>query len=281
MFRLFSQPHPIVERSRSTFLLCAGAGLFVGLFLMIFQPFGSYNIHSPDKWIMPWVYGVITGGVLLIHYFVYPRLFPRFFSEENWTVGRNILLILAHFLAIGSLNYLYYALRFEDSFQFSHLITMIGFTLLIGIFPTTAFTLTEYVRKLKRYSNPPQPEPLSTQEVIADTFHTLQLTAENEKDTLTLPVTDLLYMESADNYSEVVFREGYTLRRELIRSSLSRLETQISYDFITRCHRSFIVNLHQVEHVTGNAQGYKLHLKHGDKPISVARKYSTLVEHFK
>lgn len=272
----------MVERSRSTLLLCAGAGLFVGLFLMIFQPFGSYNIQTPDKWLMPWVYGAITGGVLFTHYFIYPRLFPRFFAEENWTVGRNIGLVLGHFLAIGSLNYSYYALRFEDSFQFSHLLTMMGFTLLIGVFPTTAFTLTEYVRKLKRYSNPPQPEPLTTQEVIADTFHTIQFTAENEKDTLTLSLTDLLYIESADNYSEVVFQEVNTLRRELIRSSLSRLETQVSQEFITRCHRSFIVNLHQVEQVTGNAQGYKLHLKHGDKPIPVARKYSALVtEHFR
>ena len=61
----------------------------------------------------------------------------------------------------------------------------------------------------------------------------------------------------------------------LLRSSLSRLEAQIiDRSNIVRCHRSYVVNLDRVERVTGNAQGYKLHLFGGQFQVPVARRYN-------
>jgi DNA-binding LytR/AlgR family response regulator len=41
---------------------------------------------------------------------------------------------------------------------------------------------------------------------------------------------------------------------------------------IYRCHKSYLVNLAKVNHVSGNAQGYKLHLKDVEDQIPVSRK---------
>ena len=62
--------------------------------------------------------------------------------------------------------------------------------------------------------------------------------------------------------------------KPLLRSSLSRLEKQIDQPHIVRCHRSYVVNINRVERVTGNAQGYKLHLFAGQFLIPVARQYN-------
>lgn len=277
MFSILAQPHPRFERDVATWWLCVGAGLFVGLFIVIFQPFGTDRVIMPGKYLFLAGFGLITSLVLVTNYFALPALFPAWFREERWTVGRNIVFVLGHFLGIAVLNYFYTTSVFGISRHIPGLLSMIGFTLIIGVFPTTAFTITTYVKKLKKYSQPPQPEPLSPQELATETQQYIQFTAENGKDQLRLPVTELLYIESADNYSEIVFQENEQLRKELLRSSLSRLETQISYDFIVRCHRSYIVNLHRVERVSGNAQGYKLHLRSLDMPVPVARKYSELV----
>jgi DNA-binding LytR/AlgR family response regulator len=43
------------------------------------------------------------------------------------------------------------------------------------------------------------------------------------------------------------------------------------YSMIYKTHRSYLVNLNYVEHVTGNAQGYKLHLNSHEEKIPVAR----------
>ncbi len=72
----------------------------------------------------------------------------------------------------------------------------------------------------------------------------------------------------------VVYLKNGQPVKPLLRSSLSRLEGQINRPDIVRCHRSFVVNLDRVEKVTGNAQGYKLHLLDGQFQIPVARKYN-------
>ena len=65
------------------------------------------------------------------------------------------------------------------------------------------------------------------------------------------------------------------LRKHLLRSSLSRLEEQISQaGTIRRCHRSYIVNLAQVSSISGNAQGYHLHFRDCDEEVPVGRSYA-------
>ena len=116
---------------------------------------------------------------------------------------------------------------------------------------------------------------------------TLTLIADNEKDVLKLQPDDLLFIESSDNYCTIVHLKDEPvgagkLLKPLLRSSLSRLETQINRPHIVRCHRSYVVNLNRVERVTGNAQGYKLHLLNGQLQVPVARKYNdTLVTELK
>jgi DNA-binding LytR/AlgR family response regulator len=102
----------------------------------------------------------------------------------------------------------------------------------------------------------------------------LTLIADNEKDVLSFLVADLLFIESSDNYCTIVYLKNGQPAKPLLRSSLSRLESQINAFNIVRCHRSFVVNLDRVERITGNAQGYKLHLLSGQFQVPVARKYN-------
>ncbi|MFC0185517.1 LytTR family transcriptional regulator DNA-binding domain-containing protein [Pseudarcicella hirudinis] len=76
----------------------------------------------------------------------------------------------------------------------------------------------------------------------------------------------------------MVYEKDGQVYKELIRSSLSRLEGQIDNPEIVRCHRSFIVNLSKVASVSGNAQGYKLKLKGYEMLVPVARKNSDIVK---
>jgi DNA-binding LytR/AlgR family response regulator len=104
------------------------------------------------------------------------------------------------------------------------------------------------------------------------------LIAENEKDKFKLKINQLLYIESADNYSNVVyFGEAGQRKKELIRSSLKRLEGQLNNENIIRCHRTFIVNLINVKIVGGNAAGYKLYFDTSDETIPVSRNYIPIV----
>jgi hypothetical protein len=275
------QPFPASEATGRTLLTSAAAGLFIGGFLVVFQPFGAHEWESPLKVPILAGYGVVTFVLLVVNQSLLPTVLPRFFEEKNWTVGREIVGTCWNIVSIGLANYAYNGVVFGDpggrGFWLTHLGAMLAITALIGVFPAVGLTLFKYLRYLNRYAQPPQPAPLTAAERAADRVLTVELLAENGKDRLLLPLADLLYLESADNYSEVVFEKGGLVKKELLRGSLSRFESQVPEGVVVRCHRSYLVNLHRVQRVTGNAQGYKLHLRGLPTPIPVARAYSEVV----
>ncbi|CCH56861.1 response regulator receiver protein [Fibrisoma limi BUZ 3] len=299
MVRLFSQPYPIDDDPLRQLRRAAVIGLFVGLFLVAFQPFGLSNWQTPHKVLKIAGFGLVTFFITAFNFIVWQRLFPRQFTENHWTVGREILLVTGNILliAIGNRFYLEWLLgEGEDSgLSWS---AMVLITFLIGLFPTTGAVLLSYIARLRKYTREAAELPVHGTdetpaiEAIPASGSQLTLLAENEKDSLTFPVADLLYIESSDNYCTVVYLKADssgTLQpvKPLLRSSLSRLESQIHQSYtvrkpLVRCHRSFLVNLDRVERVTGNAQGYKLHLLGGQFQIPVARKYNdTLVAELK
>ncbi len=207
-------------------------------------------------------------------------------------MGREIGFVLANILSIAVVNQLYLnwllGAGVEGMFDWTGMILI---TFLVGIFPTAGSVIGQYIRQLKKYQQgaaelaaQAQSTPLPFS-LIAPHPHSvlptpipLLLVADNEKDSLTVPATSLLFVESSDNYCTVVYLKNELPVKMLLRSSLTRLEGQVRQvvgegQFI-RCHRSYLVNLNQVERVTGNAQGYKLYLGGGQFQVPVSRQYN-------
>ncbi|WP_234736179.1 LytTR family DNA-binding domain-containing protein [Tellurirhabdus bombi] len=286
MFSVLRQPYPVEEPRRQRWRKAFFIGLFVGVFLLIFQPFGLAEWATPNKIAKVLGFGLITFVVTAINFFVPPLIAPRLFTDQHWTVGKEITWVILNILLIGVANRLYLAWLIGD-YTHGSWIGAILVTFIIGIFPVTASVVLGYIVKLKKYTNSAASLPVHEATEINDpTVRVMPLTlvAENEKDLLTLLSSDLLFIESSDNYSTVTYLKNGQPTKLLLRSSLSRLEGQLAdqagseglsmQEAIVRCHRSYIVNLAKIEKVTGNAQGYKLHLLEGQFQIPVARKYN-------
>lgn len=278
MFKLLSQPYPNGFSSWQRSLVTAlGAGTFIAFFLIFFQPFNLNEWQNPNKNIYLLGFGLVTVLMLLLQWLVLPSIFKKTYSEIHWTVGKHILSNILTIALISLGNITYNFLIFGGG-ETSGIWGMVVATMAIGIFPTFAITYINYAHNLRKYSSFEAQIPIqSIEEKTLETNTNITFIAENEKDKIQVSVADLLYIESSDNYATIVFWKKDKLQKELIRGSLSRLESQISQNFIQRCHRSYIVNLHQVVSVSGNAQGYKLHFENTDLLVPVARKYASLV----
>jgi hypothetical protein len=296
MFNLVNQPYPSTNPPLQELRKAALIGAFVGLFLLVFQPFGINLWDTPNKPLKILGFGAVTFGITAINFIIWPLLFPKLFAEQNWTIGREILFVITNVLLIAIANRLYLAWLLGPSEESGlNWLNMILVTFLIGIFPVTGLVLLNYIRQLKKYSrsaadlpvhnsNADQLPAVSTRvaEILDLPDATVTLVADNEKDKLVLLIESLIFIESSDNYCTVVYLKNGQTAKPLLRSSLARLEKQIAQPHIVRCHRSFVVNLNRVERVTGNAQGYKLHLTGGQFQIPVARQYNeTLVAELK
>lgn len=293
MLNLLQQPYPSSDLSvRQQLLRAAAIGGFVGFFLLIFQPFGL-NIWQTDyKELKIAGFGLISFVITFTHFFVWPRLLPHLFNEKDWTVGKEVLHIVSNILLIAVANryYLTALVQQESTWRVWGWVLLITF--LIGIFPTAGIVLGNYIIQLKKYST--SARQLSVHSTATDIVRPqhpiispITLIAENEKDSIVIPEPDeLLFIESSDNYCTVCYLKDNAPVKALLRSSLSRIESQLlatdSRQSFIRCHRSFIVNIEQVERITGNAQGYKLHLFNGQLRVPVARKYNdTLIAELK
>lgn len=132
-------------------LIVVGSGAFVSLFLIIFQPFGSYEWQNPDKNLLLAGFGLITSFCLSISLFLLPKVFVEYFTEEVWTTRREITHSVSTILLISIGNYLYSSIGLNSDFRFSlnHFLFMIWATFLIGLFPSSFLTFYRFQRNQK------------------------------------------------------------------------------------------------------------------------------------
>ena len=89
---------------------------------------------------------------------------------------------------------------------------------------------------------------------------------------VTLHVADLLYLESVGNYVKVCHLVDGVARYEMLRVTLRQIEDVLQpYTMIVRCHRSFLVNLKQVEQIVSQSGAMQLLIRHCNDQLPVSR----------
>jgi hypothetical protein len=98
-------------------------------------------------------------------------------------------------------------------------------------------------------------------------------------ETVSLQVSNLLYVEAVGNYVKVYhFREG-TVSTDMLRATSKQIEDELrEYPLIVRCHRAFLVNLSQVEQVVCKSGSMQLVMKHCPETIPVSRSKVSLIK---
>ena len=95
-------------------------------------------------------------------------------------------------------------------------------------------------------------------------------------ETVTLRVTDLLYLEAVGNYVKVFHLEKGQVKTDMIRATSKQMEEDLRpYPMIVRCHRAFLVNLQQVEQIISKAGTMQLFIKHCNDYLPVSRSHTT------
>lgn len=245
----------------------------MALFLIVFQPFGTREFQFEHKYLFLAGYGVVIAAMLWLGSNVPLWLFPKQFEEERWTVGKQILFAALLFTFVFAACYAYKDLALGHPISWRGFFGFLPFAFSVAIFPIAGLVLVSYVYQLRHYSRLANEANVQIHAIpFSAVPKTAVLTDENGKAILELPPSQLLYLQAADNYVEVVYLEnGQQPRRAILRNTLTVLETHLVEMGLCRCHRSYLVNLGQVERVSGNAQGYRLHFSNLDHSVPVAR----------
>ena len=275
------RPFPYSETATAKIRIAVLFGLFVFLFLAFFQPFGIEDIEG-EKYLYLSGFGIVTFTAMMITFFVLPLIFTSFFNLDNWRVKNHILFTLSNVLLIALFNWLYNNQAGVKTSEYNDLPSFLVITAGVGVIPVVILTMYIERRLLKMHNEVALDVSNQIEKQRGESINedSIILVSENSNESLQLPQSQLICIGSEGNYSKVYFRDDGKVEERMMRIPLKKLEAELGkYKKIIRCHRSYIINLQQIEYVSGNARSYKLHMVELDFTIPVSRSFpKTIIE---
>ena len=270
------KPYPLLETTKDKLLLAFSFGIFVYLFLLVFEPFDADKITN-NKSLFLSGFGVCVFTGLVINYFILPYIFPIVFNPEKWQIKKEILYIVFSFTIIAIFNYSYNTIIGKDISQYRSLFNFLGITVAIGMFPVVILTfLIERNLNKKNTSNAEiLSKYLTDKKAVSKEPIQIQIESEALKSKpLGINLNDFVFAKSDNNYSTIFYFNDNELKHQLLRLSFRNLEDQLSeFKNIIRCHRSYIVNKHKIKSVKGNARSLLLEIENYQGVIPVSRNF--------
>ena len=267
---------------------------FTTLALAVFKPFGldawqwQGYMHLTNIFVLGVIVCLLTDAVMkhLIHI---PVCMDDSRRDVNYFIRRNLYFQIINTLLVTLMICLYRHFVMSESIPANHLswsnffqtLLIIAFcSFAIGLYWRFKFRsrylaaeleetrlLNEQLKKLQTSEQDIQP----TQE--DDTNPVSQITLEgNTNEHVNLEISDLLYIEAVGNYVKVVLLREGEVHTNMLRATMKQMEDQLqAYAIIVRCHRAFMVNLNQVEHISSNSRAMQLVMRHSHDAIPVSR----------
>jgi hypothetical protein len=248
-------------------------GLF--LFILFFQPFPLDHFDFNDR--LLFVAGL--SGIVFLFLVLIRIPFLLIVEKKNLsTQESSFLFYLSGFLilALSSVAFAFYL----------HYVGIVGITFfimskvcLICLVPAVVTGLYDLINELKQENEALVKEKETAQKQVEkyeeDNLNkSIEFISENNSENLSLLVSDVAVIKSADNYVEIVFKEENHFKKKLIRNTLKNIEQLLKPipDF-ARCHRICIVNIRYIEKLHHNYNGHWLTIKGYDGQIPVSRQY--------
>ena len=267
------QPYPFYyeELKRVLLLLCFVA-IASFIFTYLFQPFVvNVEEHKIDNlWIIV-LHSVIPIPIAFAYLFLLKKTVKNI---ENWTLGKEFLHLAVILLLIGFVSFLIrdFIYTNPDNWSFRYLWEEIRNTFLVGILLLIIILPLNLHRLIIKHSN--DLKKLSvTQQYINDVNTTVKIVTPIKEENFDLNIQTFLYAKVDSNYLEIFYGYSNNNEKDLKRLTLKEFSDQLKpYPFIFKTHRSYVVNLHAIESISGNAQGYELYLKNfSTRAIPVSR----------
>lgn len=268
-------PEYIYGKSNIVCLILLTA-LFALVFINIYKPFSSSNWYPVSEFKF-FVFSslIILTGVLVV---VISRIIMYYRGRKHGvtTTGYAVWIILEIFFM--SLFYTIYTLTLNPEREYLGVFKESAInTSLVLLLPYSALHLYFLYKEKERQLF------LLAEEKAGSAARQNVFSFYDEKNELRLSVkrSNLLYIESADNYVCIWYLNKGTLTKFMLRNSLKTIEECLANTNVLRCHRSFMVNFDQVKVIRREKDGVYMELGiEGVPDIPISKTYSEKVTHW-
>ena len=259
-----NQPFHLLDRKQNRWLLIITIGIYTIFFMNLYHPFNVNTLYKDDTipmFIILSGFGLFGMIVLMISQLVIREVLKiravKMSGIILWFLVELILLSITMYFIYGNTS-------FKGSEMANEIYLMIKYTVLVLIIPYAGVLFYLYTTQ--------KGENIDT--LLNASNHLVNILDENGELHMAIDLDQLLYIKSADNYVAVYFFKDEKVRKELVRTTLKRLETELDEYPVRRCHRSYMVNINKISVSMKSNQGLSLALKnYSDEVIPVSKNY--------
>lgn len=270
MLKFLNKPYPFNNdlKHNTKVIFFISVGVFV--FLFLFQPLQINELANRDKYFLVFGLGVITFLSLSLNLLILPSLFPKILNGSAWNVKKEIFWDIWILFTVSFGYFLYYKALGIMEFGFSMIITLI----LIAIVPISVLIVLNRHRLLRSHLKSANELNVKLKEYKSIPDRLVHFVSDYQKDNLSIKVSFILFVRSANNYIEVFWKEDQEVKNQMVRLSLTKAEEILKdFKFIFKCHRSFMINVNHIDKIEGSTQGYRLYFEKVDFPVPVSKIY--------
>lgn len=271
MLEFLNKPYPfnndLKHNTKIIFFLSVG----VFGFLFLFQPLQINELGTRDKYFLVIGLGVITFLSLSLNLLILPSLFPGILRGTSWNVKKEILWDIWILFTVCVGYFLYYKALGIMEFGFEMIISMV----LIATVPISVLIVLNRNRLLRSHLNLARELNIKLKENKSLPDKLVHFVSDYQKDNLSIKVSMILFVRSANNYIEVFWKEEQGVKSQMVRCSLTKAEEILKEDkFIFKCHRSYLANINHIDKIDGSPQGYRLYFEKVDFQVPVSKNYA-------
>ena len=251
------------------------------LFMRIYTPFSMtawFSFKNAEHSGMTVAFYLVAVAFLFISKLAISALQHR----RNLTLIQYVLWVIAEIVII-SLFYTYFTYVFitpMDDNVWNILFKAFGCILLIMVIPYTIITLYAAYQSKNEELQMLQYEMALAKEPSVAYPSLINLYDYNGILKLTINSDSLYYMESQDNYVKIYYENQGKMQSYMLRCRTKTIEESLADTSMVRCHRSYMVNVVNINHIRKGGKSRYIVLNNNDiKPIPVSKSYfKNLVE---
>lgn len=267
-------PFNLLDTRQARLKLVLFCGLFGCLFLNVFHPFNiDYffpNVNAPMFVILTF-FAVAGTAALALSQFAVRSLIQVNDTTRLGFIGWLLVEFFIISVAIHSVNIYLLEVSFFNGREY--LLTL-KYTLMTLVLPYMIALLLLHVERQVKVVN-----ELNLQVRKTVGLDAITIFDENGKVAANIPVKNILYFKSDDNYIHVYYRDGDSVKKELIRTNLKKLEQELNFPFLIRIHRSYMINSQNLKSTIKTPKGYLVKLEGStDEPLPVSATYQSAFE---
>jgi hypothetical protein len=269
MTRFLHSPFPYLDKLKYRLLHVLIILVFSILFLFIFEPFNIKAWLKYPDWLKD--LGLISLALTFFFIIAFSQLMVRTLVPiSTFNVLHLVVWLSAEILLLSvilTILFADYTKGYLKEFFITLKFTTPGLVLPYS-FSILILVLMHQRSKLGRADSEQAPE-------APDLIH---FRDERDQVKFSIDRPSILYLESSDNYVTVYYVQEESIRKEMVRISMRKLEPMLEPHGMVRCHRSFMVNLENVHWFKKDGRNYHFKMKNCDTVIPVSRAYVPVVK---